>query len=379
MAAVTTRSIWFWQGIISPHMAGLAVALARRGCGVTYVAQQTLSEDRARQGWSQPNLAGVRLCVLGSRAEAGELVDSAPAESVHLCGGLRSNGLIGVAQEALWRRRLRQWVIMETVDDAGWRGVLRRLEYGRVLRHWRNRLQGVLAIGHVTPAWVAARGMPERLVFPFAYFLPGSEAVSRKPSERFGGFRLVYVGQLIARKHLELLIESLSRLTSAEFRLVVVGSGPLEESLRALAARVLPDRVDWAGALPMAAVTGEMVRADCLVLPSRHDGWGAVVSEALMVGTPVVCSDACGAAGVVRASGRGGVFERDDRAGLVKLLDRELASGPPTPGERASLARWAECLGADAGADYLLDILDHVDGQRKRPSPPWRGGPQGGI
>lgn len=90
-----------------------------------------------------------------------------------------------------------------------------------------------------------------------------------------------------------------------------------------------------------------------------------------MVGTPVICSDACGAAGVVRASSRGGVFERDDRAGLVRLLERAIGAGRPSSAERASLAAWASCLGADAGADYLLEILDHVDGRGARPLPPW--------
>ena len=52
--------------------------------------------------------------------------------------------------------------------------------------------------------------------------------------------------------------------------------------------------------------------SDCLVLPSRYDGWGAVISEALMVGTPVICSDNCGAANVVTASNVGSVFSTND-------------------------------------------------------------------
>ena len=192
-------------------------------------------------------------------------------------------------------------------------------------------------------------------------------------ADHSGPFRFLFVGQLIERKRLGVLLDCMRALAVRDFRLVVVGSGPLEGLLRALAANALPGRVDWVGSLPMEAVANEMVRADCLVLPSRHDGWGAVVSEALMVGTPVICSDACGAAGVVRVSGRGGVFARDDRKELVSLLGRALAGGPRAPAERASLADWAKCLGADAGADYLLEVLDHVDGRRERPSPPWRG------
>jgi glycosyltransferase involved in cell wall biosynthesis len=379
MASGDRRSIWFWQAIISPHMAGLAVALARRGCEVTYVAQQAVSADRARQGWSQPDLTGVKLLLAESNAAAAAAAATAQPDSIHLCGGLRANGPIGAAQLALARRCLRQWVVMETVDDAGWRGALRRLAYGLLFRRWSGRLQGVLAIGWATPAWIAARGLPRSDVFPFAYFLPtlgaeGADAV--RDARRFG---FLFVGQLIERKRLGMLIESLRALATWDFGLTVVGSGPLDRELRTLAEEALPGRVQWLGALPMESVAGEMARADCLVLSSRHDGWGAVASEALMVGTPVVCSDACGAAGVVRASHRGGVFERGAQAGLTTLLERAVRAGPPTAEQRTALAVWARCLGADAGADYLLAVLDHVDGQRDRPLSPWEGGLRGGA
>ena len=39
-----------------------------------------------------------------------------------------------------------------------------------------------------------------------------------------------------------------------------------------------------------------------------------------MVGTPVICSDACGSAGVVHASGVGGVFRSSDHCALTAEL-----------------------------------------------------------
>ena len=115
-----------------------------------------------------------------------------------------------------------------------------------------------------------------------------------------------------------------------------------------------------------------MAEADVLVLPSLYDGWGAVVSEALMAGAPVIASDACGSAGVVQASGAGGVFCADDRDALEALLVRAIDAGPwPVPARRA-LAGWAQCLGAHAGAAYLERILAHTEGRAARPLPPWQ-------
>jgi hypothetical protein len=40
---------------------------------------------------------------------------------------------------------------------------------------------------------------------------------------------------------------------------------------------MLPGRVSFRGLLPISNIPGHMAAADCLVLPSSHDGWGAVV------------------------------------------------------------------------------------------------------
>ncbi|MFO7633007.1 MAG: glycosyltransferase, partial [Caldilinea sp.] len=159
-----------------------------------------------------------------------------------------------------------------------------------------------------------------------------------------------------------------------DFELLIVGAGPEEPKLRALAEKGLGERVRWIGQLKSTDVPAVIAQADCLVLPSVHDGWGAVVSEALMVGTPAVCSDACGAAEAVRASGVDGVFQRDQIDDLRTRLDTQLKGGVIDPLRRSQLASWATALGADAGAAYLLDILEFATDGGKRPSPPWYAG-----
>lgn len=371
MSMTALRRIWLWQNIFSPHMAGLAVALTRLGCAVTYVAEREMTDDRVQQGWNPPVLDGVTLQLMASRDMVDELVASAPPDCIHICSGIRGNGMVAVAQRALARRKRRQWTVMETVDDAGWRGALKRLEYRRLFVLNRRHLQGVLAIGHSLPDWVAARGVPPGLVFPFAYFLPDTDLSMARRQREPGPFRFVFAGRLIPLKRVDWLVAALAGLPTQAFELWIVGAGPDEPALRLLAGSELGAKVRWLGQLPLTEVPAVLAQADCLVLPSVHDGWGAVVSEALMAGTPVICSDACGSAGVVRASGFGGVFSSADRAALTLLLEQALAKGPLPSAESADLAGWAECLGGRAGADYLMQILDHADGRIARPLPPW--------
>lgn len=155
------------------------------------------------------------------------------------------------------------------------------------------------------------------------------------------------------------------------FQLLVVGAGPQEKHLRRLAESALPDRVCWLGRRSQAEVLLTMGQANCLVLPSRHDGWGAVISEAMMAGTTIICSDACGAAGAVKASGVGGVFPSDRGDELRTRLDEQLKSGPISTEGRIQLASWASVLGAEPGARYLINILDYAANGGSRQMPPW--------
>lgn len=363
-------SVWFWQRIVSPHMAGLASALAKRGCQVVYVAEQPMTEDPALQGWGPPDLVPAQLELAPSKEAVRKLVERAPPLSIHICQGIRGNGLVSVAQTALAERRLRQWVVMETVEDTGWRGIIKRFEYRRLFAKARPHLDGVLATGALTPTWVVARGVAHENVFPFAYFLPDGMAEDTTVDTEGQAFRFIYVGQFIERKRVDLLITSLSEL-HREFELTVIGSGPLEQELQDLAHARLSNRVRWMGQMSITAVPKHLSQADCLVLPSRHDGWGAVVSEALMAGTPAICSDSCGSAEVVRASGIGGVFRAGNGMELTNLLQQAVDRGRVNGLMRTALARWATSLGAQAGAEYLQELLEHRAGVRERPVPPW--------
>lgn len=363
--------IYLWQRIVTPHMTGLAVALDRSGLAVTYVAEGEMSRDRADQGWAPPALPGVKSMLAPTKAEIYRLAAAAPSDAIHIGQGLRGNGLVGLAQDALARKGARQWIVMETVDDAGWRGVLKRWEYRRLFAMRGRSIEGVLAIGSKTADWVAARGVPPERVYPFSYFLSQSASPADSAFHRTKSFRVLFVGQHISRKRLDLLIAAVAALPAGEVELAVVGSGPLEAELKAMAETLLPQRIHWVGRLPIDEVPREMARADCLVLPSRHDGWGAVISEALMVGTPVICSDRCGASGVVLASRRGGVFPSDDIGALTSLLQRMVDAGRQPPEQRTALAKWARCLSAEAGASYLTEILQFAERGGTRPVAPW--------
>jgi glycosyltransferase involved in cell wall biosynthesis len=361
--------VWFWQLIVSPHMADLAVQLAQRGYKVVYVAQQIMSEDRIKLGWTAPSLTGVSLKRIENDAAVQKLILLADVNSIHICQGVRANGRIGLAQQLLTLQKLQQWVVMETVDDSGCKGILKRFVYSYFFKRRQHEISGVLATGYETRDWIVARKMPKEKIFPFAYFLPQPKQIKyqKRQDEKF---RFIFVGQLISRKRVDYLIKSLATLNSPSFELYVIGDGPEKFALHELAKNTLTNKVIWFGKVPLTEVPNIIANSDCLVLPSTHDGWGAVASESLIVGTPVICSDACGVADVVRASGAGGVFSNKNTETLALELRKQLAQGPFSQKARLDLTQWANCLTAEAGANYLHEIFQ-CKISNERPIPPW--------
>lgn len=362
-------TIRLWQRMITPHMSSLAEALALRGHKVEYISENLISKERANMGWKRPTLKGVDLHFIHTPDEATSLAATALAGTVNITQGFRSNGLIAHAQNVFRQHQDNtHFIVMETVQDAGLVGVLKRGIYRWHLSRWGARPDGILAIGHKTSHWLKRLSAIEAPIHPFAYFLPEPDVVAPSVSE---DFRFVFVGQIIDRKGIDELITSLVSLRDCNFRIDFIGNEPEGSSFRARAEKLLPLNVRFLGSKPIEEISAEMVEADCLILPSKHDGWGAVVSEAMLVGTPVVCSTSCGAAGIVNASGFGGTFKSMDTNDLSSSLRRQLEKGSVTPEARAVLANWSLCLGAQVGAEYLERIIASHSHSSTLSGAPW--------
>ena len=109
--------------------------------------------------------------------------------------------------------------------------------------------------------------------------------------------RFLCSGSLSFRKGIDLVAEAVRRLAEAKiaFTITFMGDGPLLSDVEDLR-NDFPDQVSIAGFKEIAEVAGVLAQHDVLVTPSRYDGWGMVVPEALAAGMPVVATNAMGAA-----------------------------------------------------------------------------------
>jgi glycosyltransferase involved in cell wall biosynthesis len=371
---MSRSNIYFWQYILSPHIVPLVNSLVDIGYNVNYITCAENSPDRESMGWSTEVSKRIKLEIIRDSNHIEAIVEKAPSHSIHICQGLHGNGVIGFAQSCLRKKGVEQWIISETVDDNGLLGMLRFILYRILVWRVRSTISGVLAIGKYTPQWMIKVGFPDRKVYPFAYFLnspqlsyPGRERLSEKHDSKF---RILFVGKIDKRKNLEFLIDALSSIRF-DWQLTIVGNGPLKNKFQIKTNKSIKGNINWIGVIPINQISEVMEASDCLILPSLFDGWGSVIIESLMAGTPVICSDRCGASNIVELSGRGGVYKSGDIEHLKSLILKEISIGRSTDEERASLTKWAECMSAPMGAKYLATILNNRHSRTNRPSPPW--------
>ncbi len=107
----------------------------------------------------------------------------------------------------------------------------------------------------------------------------------------------LFCGQMIERKGVDILLLAFDRLiaSGADARLLLVGREAELPKFMNLVSPATRLKVDYEGFQAPESLPSYFARSDVFVLPSRHDGWGVVVNQALATGIPIITSDAVGA------------------------------------------------------------------------------------
>jgi glycosyltransferase involved in cell wall biosynthesis len=145
------------------------------------------------------------------------------------------------------------------------------------------------------------------------------------PKKQSGPPTVGFVGRLVELKRVDLLIDAFALVAerSPEARLVILGDGPERTSLEARADGLgIRDRVEFAGNVD--DVDKRLAGLDCLVLPSRSEGFPNAAMEAIAAGIPVIASPAGDVGEIVRPGETGFLLEEDTPRALGDLVVRVL-------------------------------------------------------
>jgi glycosyltransferase involved in cell wall biosynthesis len=173
----------------------------------------------------------------------------------------------------------------------------------------------------------------------------------------------VGIGRLHEQKRYDLMLDAFSRVVAdaPSARLLIVGTGALEESIRAARRRLgLDERVHLLGF--RSDVPRILAAADVLVMSSDDEGVPVVALEAMAAGRPVVATRVGSMEAAVEQGRTGVLVARGDPAALADALravllsrDRGAAMGAAARARVVERFRVEQCV-ADTER-FLLSIL----------------------
>jgi glycosyltransferase involved in cell wall biosynthesis len=139
----------------------------------------------------------------------------------------------------------------------------------------------------------------------------------------------LFLGRIHPKKGIDLLIEAFSRVAKLHPEIDLVVAGPdqvgWQRKLQKRASDLgIASRVHWAGMLTDDTKWGAYRAAEAFILPSHQENFGVVVAEALASGTPSLITDKVNIWRDVTQCG-GGLADKDDLAGIQRLMTRFLA------------------------------------------------------
>lgn len=170
------------------------------------------------------------------------------------------------------------------------------------------------------------------------------------------GFRIVQVARLLAvKKGQDILIKALAELSRRGHNNVdvtFIGDGPDLAALTALAfEQGVADRVHFEGLRDRKYIYSRLADFDIMVHPSRYEGFGLTVAEAMAAGLPLAVTEGDGPWEVADKGRLCEAFATDSPAACADAIERIMANYPGAIDRAASARTYVE----------RFDIMHTVD------------------
>lgn len=381
------RQFITWQPVLTDHQAYTYQALAQVA-GVPVISFVATMEDvtRKAQGWEETKVSALERRLIPKHGFLFFCFKQLKKyrTDIHLFGSpFQQPGLMFCLLLATWLG-VEVYLVSESYSPGAesyltnkgkWPGRLKALLRPVLYRVYalllKRRISGVFAISQRAVAQYHRAGISLNKLFPFGYFVPSSGVLAKPPSfvdnATDDRLRIVFVGSLIQIKGLDVLQEATSRLFEQGCFLDVDIYGPGDAS--SLMAN--GSKLRYCGTIPFGNAQSVIAQYDLLVLPSRYDGWGVVVNEALCAGVPVLCSDAAGAGNVATTFGAGLSFASGDAKALSEVLLRLVRDPSRLQSMRVAASRLAILLQPDVAARYMLEVIQAPADSKASVHSPW--------
>jgi len=305
--------VCFWMRNPSPHQSAFFDALAqdeRVDIQVRYFGQ--LSDDRVKLGWNvTAELENYEQFIDDSDVNKALIDIPDWPDRIHIIMGKGfdfNNKLLlillqknlkwihwgeryGISLASLLKFNMNFFHFIHTVSL--WK---KRIGYGRIVNKYAL---GAFAQGELAKKDFISMGISENKIENLFYTIKpilNSKNLSHILPEKKFKHNFIYVGALTHRKGIDLMLKAFAKINTQDWGLILIG----EDRSNGLYSKMIDhlnitENVLIIGSVPIVQVHEFIKIADVLILPSRFDGWGAVLNEAALLGKAMIASNEVGA------------------------------------------------------------------------------------
>ena len=370
--------IFFWQNIFSIHQAPFLKAIDKYdNYEITLLITEKLRQERIEMGWNTPNVTGLKVIDLSESNTSmyqNILKDNNSRNALHIFSGIDAFHKVYMALSIAIKLNCRIGIFTEPYDFRGVKGFLRRLRGFYYKFKYDKKIEFILTTGKIGQTQFLQFGFHPHKVFEWAYSVDKSvNKIQANPEIKL---KIMYAGSLIQRKGFDILLQALEQLQKSNLPFTA-NLYCLKTSQVGLVQQIkkkhnFNDEISFHEFKPNKKLRNIISEHDLFVLPSRHDGWGAVISESLAEGTPVIASDRCGASTLINNS-NGQVLKRLTRECLHHSILQELKGEKLNVAKRIKIkSDYEKFASGEALAKYFEKILVFLNSdEAKKPNVPW--------
>lgn len=361
----------FFQNCVSPHQVPYIKELChdKRVDGVCLVVPRVDYRQRVSMGWDSSHLLDstcVKLFLQPSDDDVEKLLMA--KDTYAFFSGIRADKDVFRWLKLSLKFDVKRGIITEAPNVYAFKPLfLHRLRFLLQDCCFVKYIHYVFAFGDMATRYYRFWSKRWKVV-PFSYCAEMTSPNYDIHENVSGRMKLLYVGTINKNKNVGLVLDLLTERFDGMTDFHIIGDGSERKRLEAYVRKKCVDNVVFHGRMDMAKVHALMPSFDALVLPSRYDGWGAVVNEALQCGLYVICSDKCGAKDLLVNERLGRVFH--SRKSLETCLFEVVNNVSEIRKGCEYRKSWAECISGRTLAKYFVDSLLAVGDA----VPPWKVG-----
>jgi glycosyltransferase involved in cell wall biosynthesis len=322
-----------WQPLLTTHQFYTWQAFQQQTqYSMLYVLGQLNCNSRQQQGWIQIDLTQVSYIILknnGWWSQAMQIIHQFP-DALHIFNGfwadkrwawliiyanIKQCQLI-ILNEAYLTQPI-DYFQTTTIVKKWLKCLVKPFLYRLIIHliHQFNDRQNIcfLTLSDQADTQFIKAGFLAQQIFEFGYFIP--KMAVEKSDLSCSTIKFIYVGVLNYRKGIDLAIKAVEYLFQQGYSIRLDIYGFKDKTFI-----YQSDIIRYYGVVSATEIQAIIAQYHGLILPSRHEGWGVVINEALLQAVPIIISDAVGAKCLLAQYNAGLIFRANDLDHLIQML-----------------------------------------------------------